>query len=71
MEYQLLLGGVPTGDAVNGTGAAISFGLQTTGGVYTVEATTLTTPACGPVAVNGGVTTSVTVIERPLPVVFV
>ncbi|MFO7938373.1 MAG: hypothetical protein R6U66_01335 [Bacteroidales bacterium] len=35
--YQLLLDGNPTGGLVTGTGSAISFGLQTTAGVYTVQ----------------------------------
>ncbi len=70
VEYQLLLGGAPVGTPVAGTGVAISFGQQTAAGTYTVEATTTTTPACGPVAVNGGASsTSVDVIERALPLV--
>ena len=39
VNYQLYVGGVATGSAVGGTGAAISFGLQTTVGTYTVIAT--------------------------------
>ena len=38
-DYQLLIGGVPTGAPVAGTGSALDFGLQTSGGVYTVAAT--------------------------------
>lgn len=36
--YQLLCGGSPVGSPVAGTGSAISFGLQTAGCVYTVQA---------------------------------
>ncbi len=42
-SYQLLIGGVPTGAPVAGTGSAISFGLQTTAGTYTVTATIIST----------------------------
>ncbi len=43
ISYQLYLAGVPVGSPVIGTGAALSFGLQTTPGTYTVVATDLTT----------------------------
>jgi len=39
IQYVLYLGGVSTGDTLTGTGGALSFGLQTTGGTYTVIAT--------------------------------
>jgi uncharacterized protein YjdB len=39
VNYQLSLSGSPVGPIVAGTGAAISFGLQTTVGTYTVVAT--------------------------------
>ena len=39
--YQLYLAGVATGSAVTGTGSAISFGNQTAGGYYTVQATNI------------------------------
>jgi uncharacterized protein (DUF2141 family) len=65
VSYQLLLGGAPVGTPITGTGSAIDFGLQTTAGNYTVEATSISSPACGPVAMNG--TVSVTV--RALPTV--
>ena len=42
VNYQLRLDGNPTGSPVAGTGAAISFGLQTTSGTYTVQATNTT-----------------------------
>ncbi|MCB0519052.1 MAG: putative metal-binding motif-containing protein [Saprospiraceae bacterium] len=37
-QYQLLLGGSPTGPPLNGTGAALSFGIQNLSGTYTVQA---------------------------------
>lgn len=43
VSYQLYLGASPVGTAVAGTGAAISFGLKTTPGTYTVSATNVTT----------------------------
>lgn len=39
VSYQLKIGGVDTGSPVAGTGSAISFGLQTTAGTYTVVGT--------------------------------
>ena len=65
ISYQLLFGGSPVGTPVSGTGSAIDFGLQTADGNYTVEASTISNPVCGPVAMTG--TVSVTV--RALPVV--
>lgn len=41
--YQLMLGGVATGSPVPGTGSAISFGLQTAAGSYTVVASDIVT----------------------------
>ena len=43
VSYQLQIGSVNTGDAVAGTGAAITFGPKTTAGTYTVIATNTTT----------------------------
>ncbi|MBU6158213.1 MAG: autotransporter-associated beta strand repeat-containing protein [Bacteroidetes bacterium] len=44
VSYQLVRGGsTNVGSPVSGTGAAISFGLQTTAGTYTVSATNTTT----------------------------
>ncbi|MEO6722735.1 MAG: T9SS type A sorting domain-containing protein [Ferruginibacter sp.] len=43
VNYQLKIGGVNTGSPVAGTGAAISFGLQTSVGTYTIVATSATT----------------------------
>ncbi|MHC1707236.1 MAG: cohesin domain-containing protein [Bacteroidales bacterium] len=49
INYELYLDGVTTGIIVTGTGAAISFGIQTQAGTYTSFATGL----CGTVAMNG------------------
>jgi hypothetical protein len=42
-SYQLKLNGVNSGTAVTGTGAALSFGVKSASGVYTVVATNTTT----------------------------
>ncbi len=64
INYQLYLGGLPTGAPVAGTGAAITFGLQTMAGTYTVVATDAVT-GC----VNN-MTGSVAIILNPLPTVY-
>ena len=64
VNYQLLRTGVPTGSPVAGGGSAISFGLQTGAGAYTVVATNATT-GCTNI-----MTGSVAVIINPLPTVF-
>ncbi len=61
INYQLYIGGVATGSPLAGTGSAITFGLQTTAGVYTVVATDATT-AC-----TSNMTGSSTVVINPLP----
>ncbi|MDN4164263.1 hypothetical protein QWY31_02055, partial [Cytophagales bacterium LB-30] len=38
ITYELVIDGTPTGTTLDGTGAAISFGTQTTAGTYTVNA---------------------------------
>jgi hypothetical protein len=43
VNYQLYIGGVPTGTIIGGTGGAISFGLITTAGTYTVVGNNTTT----------------------------
>jgi hypothetical protein len=43
VNYQLFIGATPVGTPVAGTGSAISFGLQTAAGTYTVIATNTTT----------------------------
>jgi hypothetical protein len=57
VNYQLLIGGIPTGGPVSGTGAAISFGLQTVAGTYTVLATNTTTTCTS--AMTGSVVVSI------------
>jgi hypothetical protein len=65
VNYQLYVGGVLVpGALVSGTGYAISFGLQTTGGSYTVIGTNVTT-AC-----SNTMTGSVTVTVSALPTLF-
>ena len=65
VNYQLQIGGVNTGSTVAGTGSAISFGLKTSSGTYTVVATNATTLCT--IAMNG----SVTIVINPLPTVTV
>ncbi len=43
IAYQLNLGGMPVGSSLPGSGGALSFGLQTAAGVYTVSAVNTTT----------------------------
>ena len=62
--YQLLLSGTPIGAPVSGTGSAISFGLQTTPGVYTVVAT-ITATGC-----TQTMTGSSTIAINSLPTVY-
>lgn len=64
INYQLLLGGVPTGSPVSGTGSAITFGAQTAAGTYTVLATNATT-GC-----TNTMTGSATVVVNPLPTAY-
>lgn len=64
VNYQLLLGGAPTGSPVSGTGSSLNFGPQTTGGTYTIQATSTST---GCVATMTG---SVNVTVNPLPLVY-
>jgi Secretion system C-terminal sorting domain len=63
-NYQLYIGGVPTGSPVAGVGALLSFGLQTVPGTYTVVATNATT-GC-----TSNMSGSATVSTNPLPSVF-
>jgi uncharacterized protein YjdB len=64
VNYQLKLGGSPVGAAVAGTGSALNFGFQTTGGLYTVTATNTAT-SCS-IDMSGPVTVTI----NPLPTVF-
>ena len=61
VNYQLQLGGSNTGGSVAGTGAALSFGLLTTAGTYTVIATNPITGCTLPM------TGSQTITINPLP----
>lgn len=61
VNYQLLVGGVPTGAPVPGTGSAISFGLQLASGIYTVTGTNTTT-GCSSTMTGSA---SVTIVPYP------
>jgi hypothetical protein len=58
VNYQLLLGGNPTGAPMAGTGSAISFGLQTALGAYTVTASNTMTGCAS--TMNGSVSVTLT-----------
>ncbi|MBE0641799.1 MAG: immunoglobulin domain-containing protein, partial [Bacteroidales bacterium] len=60
--YTLLRDGLSTGLVLSGTGSALSFGLQTLAGLYTVTASI----PCTTVVMSG----NATIIVNPLPVVF-
>ncbi|MCD6011455.1 MAG: surface protein [Flavipsychrobacter sp.] len=60
-NYQLYVGGSPTGSPLPGTGSSLAFGLQTTAGVYTVVATNTSTTC------TNSMTGSATVVINPLP----
>ena len=62
VEYQLLIGGSNTGAPIIGTGSAISFGLQTLAGTYTVVATDVV------LGCTRTMTGSVAVVVNPAPV---
>ncbi len=64
ISYQLKVDGAPIGSPMAGTGMALDFGLQTTGGVYTVQATNNTT-LC-----TNMMTGSVTIVVNPLPTIY-
>ncbi len=63
VNYQLVLNGINVGSSVSGTGSAISFGLQTAAGTYTVVATNATTTC------TNNMTGSVTVSINALPTI--
>jgi hypothetical protein len=64
ITYQLFNGAIPTGGAVAGTGAAISFGAQTAAGTYNVVASNVSTSCVN----NMSGTANVTV--NPAPVAY-
>ncbi|MDB5229455.1 MAG: C-terminal target protein [Chitinophagaceae bacterium] len=64
INYELYLNNNPTGNIKSGTGSAISFGNQLTGGTYTVVATNTAT-SC-PVNMTG----SAPIVVNPLPPVY-
>lgn len=64
VNYQLSVGGVPTGSFATGTGSAISFGLQTAAGTYSAAATDATT-GC-----TNNMIGTVDVTINPLPLAF-
>jgi len=66
VKYQLYVDGVLHGAAMNGTGSALDFGPQTTGGTYTLVATD-TTSGC---SANTSTSGMVTVNLLPLPASF-
>lgn len=61
VNYQLYLGGVITGTPIAGTGSALSFGLQTGVGTYTIKATNTST-GCS-INMNG----TAVVVVAPVP----
>jgi len=64
VNYQLKLDGINDGSAVAGTGSALSFGLKTATGTYTVVAASVST-GC-----TSTMTGSVVISTNPLPTVF-
>ena len=64
INYQLMLGGSPLGAPIAGSGSAITFGLQTGAGLYTVVATNGTTTC------TSNMSGSVAITINPLPAVF-
>jgi hypothetical protein len=64
VNYQLFRGASPVGSPVAGTGSALNFGIQTTGGTYTVVGTN-TTAGC-----STNMTGSAVVTVNPTPTTF-
>ncbi len=65
ISYQLLRNAVAVGTAIAGNGSAISFGIQTVAGTYTVAATNTTT-GC-----NSNMGGSAVVVVNPNPVIVI
>jgi hypothetical protein len=63
VNYQLLLGGMPVGLPIAGTGAALDFGFQTAAGVYTIIATDVTTTCVN--TMPGSATVSISSVVVP------
>ena len=61
VNYQLVLNGINTGNKMAGTGSALSFGLQTSDGIYTITGTNAVTSA------SNTMTGSANIISTPLP----
>ena len=64
IHYQLLNGSAVVGSPVTGTGSAITFGVETAAGSYTVVATDPVTTC------DNNMTGSATVVVNPLPAVY-
>ena len=64
IRYQLFNGVTPVGDPMDGTGAALDYGIQTAAGVYTIVATDTTT-LC-----NKTMTGLAVIVVNPLPTVY-
>lgn len=64
INYQLYRGATIVGTPVSGTNSSISFGLQTTAGVYSVFATNATTGCAR------AMTGSATIVTNPVPVAY-
>jgi hypothetical protein len=64
VAYQLKLDGVDIGSNVVGTGSAISFGSQTSGGVYTAVASSLASSGCSN-SMTGSATVVVNAVVNP------
>ena len=64
INYQLYYGSAPVGAPVAGTGGAISFGMQTSAGTYTVAATNSSTTC------SNGMSGNATISINPLPTVY-
>ena len=64
VKYQLFNNGTPVGSAINGSGSALNFGIQSASGTYTIEATNQTTFCTNMMG------TGLTITANPLPTVY-